>query len=261
MYKNHLVALLILFISITQAQVIPTYPEYEAQAIGGKQQIEQVFETQFSLPKAVLTSNFNEDITVFFDLDSTGSAINIKFTKGLNNMVRNELKRMFLFLKFNRTQSELTKPYQYWLIFKCSTEKYSKYFKQKSKNALKKAVADSSYAVYSRADKSPEFYKNGEEGMNEFILSQIEYPKLAIEKTIEGTVVLDFIVETNGYVTTINVKKGVNGGCTEEAIRLLKLSKWQPATLNNKLVRYSTFYPITFSLRNVNKDGTSTIGQ
>ena len=95
------------------------------------------------------------------------------------------------------------------------------------------------------------------------ILSKIEYPKLAVEKSVEGTVVLEFVVETNGYLTGITVKQGINAGCTEEAVRLIKETKWQPALLNNKFVRYRTNYPITFSLRNINKDntGSSQMGQ
>jgi protein TonB len=80
---------------------------------------------------------------------------------------------------------------------------------------------------------------------------------LAIEKSIEGTVVIEFVVEANGYLTGINVKQSVNAGCTEEAVRLIKLTKWQPAVFNNKFVRYKTNFPITFSLRNISKDNTS----
>ena len=124
-------------------------------------------------------------------------------------------------------------------------------------------AANRSYTIYSRADKSPEYYKNGDEGLAEFILSEIEYPKPAIENSIEGTVVVEFVVETNGYATNLIVKQGVNGGCSEEAIRLIKQTKWLPATLNNKFVRYKTNYPITFSLRNSNKSTGSgqTFGQ
>ena len=118
--------------------------------------------------------------------------------------------------------------------------------------------ADSSYVVYTRADLAPEYYKNGEEGLKEFILSSMEYPKLAIEKSVEGTVVIEFIVETNGYITAITPKHNVGAGCTEEALRVITQTRWQPATLNNKLVRYKMTYPITFSLRNITKDNASS---
>jgi TonB family protein len=234
----------------------------EARAAGGKEQVEQVLETQLTLPKSILTSGFEKDITIFFELNASGSAINLKFEGGLNNLLRIEMERMFRFLKFNKIEGYLDETQSYFLTFKLSTDKYSRYFKQKSKYNLKKGVvADSSYIIYTKADKSPEYFRKGDDGLAEFILSEIEYPKLAIEKSIEGTVVIEFVVETNGFVTGLVPKQTISGGCTDEAIRLVRLTKWQPAVLNNKLVRYKTTYPITFSLRNVNKEGgTSTIG-
>ena len=148
----------------------------------------------------------------------------------------------------------------YFIKFNVSKIKYNNYFKQKSKINLKiNLSADSSFIIYSKADKSPEYYKNGDEGLADFILSEIEYPKLAIEKSIEGIVTTEFIIETNGYVSNLIIKNGIGAGCSEEALRIIKQTKWQPAVINNKLVRYKTTYPITFSLRNVNKDnGTSS---
>jgi TonB family protein len=254
-------ALFQLCIVFITAQVSPTDPEFEGQLVGGKEQLDQVLQTQLTFPKSILTSTFDEEVTVFFDLDTAAFATNFKFSKGLNNIQRNELKRIFRFMKFKKTQSTQYEPMPYFLTLHLSTEKYSKYYKQKSKLNIKRNFpADSSYIIYTKADKSPEYFKNGDEGLAEFMLNEIEYPKIARERTIEGTVILEFVVETNGYVTGVEVKKGVNGGCTEEAIRLIKLTKWQPAVLNNKLVRYKTTYPITFSLRNTSRDGTSAPG-
>lgn len=263
MLKRCLFILIVLAATAIPAQNSDLVSEFEGQPVGGKEQIEQTLQTQLTLPKILLTSNFNEHVTAFFDLDSAGNAINISFRDGLNNALRKETIRLFHFLKFKRTQSAAYEPYPYHLSYHISTDRYNKFFKQKNKLYFKKPFpADSSYIIYTKAEKAPEYYKNGEEGLAEFILSEIVYPDLAIEKSIEGTVILEFVVETNGYVTGILVRQGVNAGCTEEAIRLIKLTKWQPAILNNKFVRYRTTYPITFSLRNTsNNSSAQTIGQ
>lgn len=264
MLKKYIYILIAGWVTTFNAQTSATSPEYEAKAIGGKDQIEQVLETQLTLPKTLLTSNFDTELTTFFDIDSTGKAVNIRVDGGTNNVLRNEVKRVFNFIKFNRTLRLPNESRPYFLMFKLSTDKYNKYFKQKNKFSIKKPLpTDSSFTIYSKADKSPEFYKNGDEGLTEFVLSNIEYPKLAVEKSVEGTVILEFVVETNGYITGITVKQSVGAGCTEEALRIIKLTKWQPATLNGKFVRYRTNYPITFSLRNINKDNTggSQFGQ
>jgi TonB family protein len=264
MAKKCFYLFILFFTSQIVAQVSGVKAELEGQVVGGKEELDQVIQTQLTLPKTLLTSNFDVNTTVFFDLDSVGNAVNINARGVQNNALRNEIARMFKFLKFKRTQSAFYIPDPYYLTFHFSTDKYNRYMKQRARLNLKKGVlADSSLIVYSKADRSPEYFKNGDEGLAEFVLSEIEYPKLAVEKSIEGTVNLEFVVETNGYVTGITVKHGVTTGCTEEAIRLVKLTKWQPAMVNNKYVRYRTNYPITFSLRNVSRDisSSSTIGQ
>jgi TonB family protein len=258
MLQKWLLMLFSVFLGCLNAQMGNTAPEFEAHPLGGREQLEQVLQTQLTLPKSLLTSGFEEEVTLFFDLDSSGKAVGFKFAKGMNNVLRNELKRMTGFLRFKRTQSALGDVQPYFLVFKISTEKYNRYQKQRSRFNLKKSQeAVSSMVIYARADKSPEYFRNGEEGLAEFVLGEIEYPKLAKEKSIEGTVIMEFVVETNGYITNVLVQQGVNGGCTEEAVRIMKQSKWQPAVLNNRLVRYRTIYPITFSLVNTGKDGTS----
>jgi TonB family protein len=247
------------------SQKSSTDPEFEAQAIGGKQHIEQILQTQLSLPKQLLSSGFKSEFITYFDLDSIGKAQNIKYDGQIPLALSKEMTRLFRFFSFKHTLNLPNESRPYFLKFSISTEKYKSFIKQKSKFNLKlNETADSSLMVYSRADQSPEFYKNGDEGFNAFMLSEIEYPRLAIEKSIEGTVVLEFVVETNGFITNLEVKKGVNGGCTEEALRLIKFSRWKPATLNGKLVRYKMTAPITFNLRNVNKSyesSNSTFGQ
>ncbi|WP_317899730.1 energy transducer TonB [Aurantibacillus circumpalustris] len=248
------------FVSTINAQLFSE--QFEAQASGGKGQIEQVIETQLTLPKTILTSNFDVHVNALFDLDSSGHATNIKFKTGVNNALRNETKRILRFIRFTKTQNEAYETYPYSFSFPISTSRYNKFLKQRLRLNLKKGIQiDSSFIVYAKADRAPEYYKNGEEGMNDYILSEMEYPKLAIEKSVEGTVVIEFIVEANGYVTDLTIKQGLGAGCAEEALRILKLTRWQPAIINEKYVRYKVSYPITFSLRNVNRDASSSIGQ
>jgi TonB family protein len=236
---------------------------FEAVPEKGKQSIDQVLQTQLTLPKILLVKGFDARFTVFFELDSSGAAINHKFEDVKNNILRQESIRMLRFVKFKHIVGSGLVASSYYLNFHISTDKYNSFLKQRLKPVQKKnSIADSSFIIYSRADRSPEYFKNGDEGLSEYILSEIEYPAVAKERSIEGTVLIEFVVETNGFVSNLKVLKGVNGGCTEEAIRLLEKTKWQPALINNKLVRYKTTYPITFNLRSLK--GTqvpSVIGQ
>ncbi len=238
---------------------------YEAQCIGGKSNIEQVLQTQLTFDKTLLNSRFKSDFVTYFNLDSLGKASDIKFEGQVQKSLQKEMKRIFEFWTFKHTLNLPNESRPYFLKFSLSADSYKKYIKQKSKFNLKlNLLSDSSMNIYSRADRSPEFYRDGDEGFINFVLSELEYPKLAIEKSISGTVVLEFVVETNGFVTDIEVKKGVNAGCSEEAIRLISVSRWKPALLDGKLVRYKTTSSITFNIRNTNRNNESsgsTFGQ
>lgn len=229
----------------------------EASIQGGREQLEQVLQTQLTLPKTLLSASLDKELIVYFDLDDNGNAVNVRVEGQTNNVLRQEIKRLVGLMKYNKTTNNYKDPY--YLSLKISGQDYSRYYKQRSKPHVKKEIpADSSQVIYSKADRSPEYYKNGETGMEEYILGAMEYPRLAIEKSVEGTVVIDFVVETNGFVTNLSVRQPVGAGCSEEALRVIKLSKWQPAVLNGKYVRYKTSYPITFSLRNISNDNSSS---
>lgn len=229
----------------------------EATIVGGKEQLEQVLQTQLSLPKTLLTNNFERELIAYFDVGVNGEPLNVRIDGQSNNLLRKELIRIVGLLRYVKSTNEYKDPY--FLIFRLSTTTYSRYYKQRSKLNLKKELpADSSQVVYSKADRSPEYYKNGDSGMEEFVLGSMEYPRLAIEKSVEGTVVIDFVVETNGYVTNATVRQALGAGCSEEALRVIRLSKWQPASIDGKYVRYKTSYPITFSLRNISNDNSSS---
>jgi TonB family protein len=240
--------------AIVNAQDLVRYNPVKAEIRGGTAELVQVLQTQLSLPKNFSQSNFDETITIYFLLDSLNRPIKGLCKPGISPAANRELIRILNFMSYRRPEVDPQVPY--FITLPLSAAKYNSYFKQKQKNNLKTTVsADSSMQVMSRSDKSPDFFKNGEEGLKDYLMSEIEYPKLAIEKSVEGTVIVEFIVETNGYVTNVSIKQGLGAGCSEEAIRLMQRTRWQPAVQNGKLVRYKMTYPITFSLRNTTKEG------
>jgi TonB family protein len=263
MIRRQLFILALCYCCFAAAQRSSTDPAFEGHVIGGKAEVTQVLQTQLTLPKTLLTPDFGRQITCFFNLDSLNRATDLKFEGQLNNALRNELTRIFLFHRFQRTLNLPDEKRPYFMQFDISTAKYKKHIKQTYRFRIRKNLqADSSYVVFTRADRPPEYFKNGEEGLNDYILSEIEYPKIAKERSIQGTVILEFVVETNGYITGINVRQPVNGGCTEEAIRIMKATRWQPAELGGKFVRYKMSYPITFNLavNNANFKAVESLG-
>ena len=83
-----------------------------------------------------------------------------------------------------------------------------------------------------------------------FLNKEFKYPPEAQKKNIQGTVVVQFLVDRNGNLSDIQVVGGPsNGGLREEAIRLIKASgKWLPAIQNGNIVASYKKRPFIFRI-------------
>lgn len=76
-----------------------------------------------------------------------------------------------------------------------------------------------------------------------------EYPEIAMEAGIEGTVIVDFFVDESGVVTDIYVFQGIpNTGLDEAAMDAIKRTKWKPAMQRDRKVGVWMRLPINFTL-------------
>jgi periplasmic protein TonB len=92
----------------------------------------------------------------------------------------------------------------------------------------------------------PEF--NGD--IYKFIREHLKYPQVAVENGTQGTVGLAFVIEKDGSIGDISILGRVADGCTEEAIRVIKMMpKWKPGRNHGELVRVSYNLPIKFRLK------------
>lgn len=97
-------------------------------------------------------------------------------------------------------------------------------------------------------ERMPEF-PGGDESLFKFIKSKIKYPLYAIDNKIEGTVLVNFIVNEDGSISNAKITKGIKGGCDQEALRVVKLlPKWKPGMQGGKAVKVYFDIPITFKL-------------
>lgn len=91
--------------------------------------------------------------------------------------------------------------------------------------------------------------KGGRIAFYRYIAKNLKYPDKARKNKIEGRVIIECVVEKDGSLSTFKVRKGIGGGCDEEAIRVLKLApKWNPAKQRGESVRHRIFVPIVFKL-------------
>jgi periplasmic protein TonB len=104
--------------------------------------------------------------------------------------------------------------------------------------------------IYSYTEESLQF-AGRIEGLQKFLLSHIKYPKEALEADFQGKVYVSFIVEKDGSVSNIVVKRGIKDWISldKEAIRVVRLLHYdRPAFQNGKPVRCEQILPIIFKL-------------
>ena len=75
--------------------------------------------------------------------------------------------------------------------------------------------------------------------MYDSIFTKLDLDKIFPEKNIKGTVEVEFIVEKDGSLKYFKILQSLDPRCDNEIITILKnLPKWNPAILNNQIVRF-----------------------
>ncbi|MEO5999663.1 MAG: energy transducer TonB [Chitinophagaceae bacterium] len=92
-------------------------------------------------------------------------------------------------------------------------------------------------------------YPGGALAWFNYLGKNMTYPKAALDRNLQGTVVVRFIVDMEGKVSDIQAINGpTTGGLREEALRLVKASgDWHPGIQNFRLVRSYKKQAVNFS--------------
>lgn len=103
-------------------------------------------------------------------------------------------------------------------------------------------------AVFAETETPPAFPGNYD-GWRRYLERNLQYPNEAQEKGIQGKVVVQFVVDTEGNLSDIYAMNDPGGGLAQEAVRIIKSGpKWVPALQNGQKVIARTSQTITFRL-------------
>jgi protein TonB len=98
------------------------------------------------------------------------------------------------------------------------------------------------------AEVEPSF-PGGPAAMTAWIQKEVKYPELASEMGEQGIVYVKFVVNKDGSIEQVSIRKGVSDALDKEAIRVVKaMPKWAPGEQAGKPVRVSFTLPISFKL-------------
>ena len=107
-----------------------------------------------------------------------------------------------------------------------------------------------SYEAVSQIEEElPTFMGGSANRFSYWVNAHLEYPEIAKENKIQGRVLVQFTVDTDGSVTNVKVLEGSDPSLNKEAVRVVSNSpKWTPGTQDGKPVRVSYTFPVIFSL-------------
>jgi TonB family protein len=103
--------------------------------------------------------------------------------------------------------------------------------------------------VYILVDKNPEF-PGGTMQLLEYMRTTIKYPAQARKDTIQGRVLVSFIVNKDGSIVKPEIVKSAHPLLDEEALRMVnEMPAWKPGEQNGVPVRVKYTIPVNFRLQ------------
>ncbi len=112
-----------------------------------------------------------------------------------------------------------------------------------------KVKEDEASEVFVVVEEMP-MYPGGGQALMQFISDNIRYPEKAKADSMQGRVILRFVVTKQGNVEDVQVLKGVHPLLDAEAVRVIYLLKgWSPGYQGGKPVNVWYSMPVTFSLK------------
>lgn len=94
-------------------------------------------------------------------------------------------------------------------------------------------------------EQMPEFIGN----IYEYLSKSVRYPQAAIQSGVQGRVLVRFVVNEDGSISSAKLMRGIGGGCDEEALRVVSsMPAWKPGKQNGRAVKVYFTLPISFRL-------------
>jgi periplasmic protein TonB len=102
--------------------------------------------------------------------------------------------------------------------------------------------------VYTLVERGPTFAGPGT--ISDFMIRNIHYPEYSFKNHVEGKVLVNFKITTDGQVSEIKVTQPISAELDSEAVRVVRLTKWHPAIQNSRPLACYLTIPFDFRLAN-----------
>ena len=111
---------------------------------------------------------------------------------------------------------------------------------------------------YYECDRRPMFLNSADprQFLTKWVYQYLKYPSSAAHNGVQGTVMVDFIIEKDGNITNVKVSRSVSEELDAEAVKVISASpKWKPGRVDGNKVRCSMTLPVEFRLEKNGRGG------
>ncbi len=116
-------------------------------------------------------------------------------------------------------------------------------------STMAKGLNDGDKVYEDSVDQMPEF-PGGKDAMFKWVAENLKYPEKLEAEGYQGRVIVAFVVEPDGSLSSVRVEKSVHPLFDIEASRLvMNMPKWRPGKKDGKPVRVKSTLPVTFRLQ------------
>lgn len=226
----------------------------EAQPFGGELELNEFICNEMIYPEKAFTDKIEGTVIISFSVETNGTVKNVRVVSSVCKELDFEAMRVFN-KSLWKPALKMGKPFpsNAEFSFKFSIRKYKKSCKKRGYNTIEypHMPVDTSNQVFTlkTVNKSPGLlFKNKKMNLQKFISENLKYPEAAFRQNISGIAKVRFVVEPYGKISHVFVENSLGGGCSQEAIRIVKLLSWYPGLKDDKAVRTWMEMEISFLL-------------
>lgn len=225
----------------------------ESKPKAGNKELSNYLKQHIDYPDMAYKNNIEGTVIIDFSTDTKGDVTRYSISKKVSPCLDStaiSLFRKILWLPATNYGKPISYNSEFSIKFK--KKQMDKIAKRRGyfHIALPEYPIDTSYKIYDikKLDTIPQaIIPDNSQSILQYIYKTLIYPEAAYRLSLKGDVQLSFIIEANGLISNLLPTKTLGGGCTEEAIKKIKLIKWKPGVYHKKSVRTNYIINIHFN--------------
>lgn len=219
-------------------EVVEQMPEYP----GGTAALMKFLSQNIKYPVEAINNNIEGRVIVQFIVEKDGSIGNVQVVRSVHPDLDTEAARIIALMPAWRPGTQRGLPvrtkFTVPVLFRLQSPDNATAFTSSGRNSEPHDVVEN----------MPEF-PGGNAALMSFLSKNVKYPAEAEKAKIQGRVITQFIVSTNGEIRDAIIVKGVDPLLDNEALRVVNsMPNWKPGKEKGKSVDVKYTIPVNFKI-------------